>query len=85
MTASYDPATIALMRDVLTKVVAKVPAQHRTSSNQAAIAGRILETAAQGRRSEAALMDEAMAEVKDIFTGPAALKRLHSELAKVFG
>jgi hypothetical protein len=85
MPASYDPATIALMRDVLHKVVAKVPQQHRTSTNQAAIACRILATAAQGRRSEEALTTEALAEVKDIFTGPAGMKRLHQDLSKVFG
>ena len=85
MSASYDPVTVALMRDVLSKVVAKVPEQHRTSANQAAIAGRILATAAQGVRSEEALTSEALAEVKDIFTGPSGLKRLHSELSKVFG
>jgi len=85
MTASYDPATIALMRDVLHKVIAKVPPQHRTSTNQAAVACRILATAAQGARSEEALTQQAMAEVKDMFTGPAAMRKLHQELAKVFG
>ena len=85
MPASYDPVTVALMRDVLSKVVAKVPEQHRTSANQAAIAGRILATAAQGIRSEEGLTTEALAEVKDIFAGPAGMKRLHSDLAKVFG
>ena len=85
MPAVYDPVTVALMRDVLTKVIAKVPSQHRTSVNQAAIAGRILATAAQGIRSEEALTSEALAEVKDIFTGPVGMKRLHSDLSKVFG
>jgi hypothetical protein len=85
MPAVYDPVTVALMRDVLTKVIAKVPEQHRTSANQAAIAGRILATAAQGIRSEEALTSEALAEVKDIFTGPVGMKRLHSDLSKVFG
>lgn len=66
---SYDPETVTLMRDVLSKVVAKVPEQHRTSANQAAIASRILATAAQGRRSEQILMAEALDEVKVIFTG----------------
>jgi hypothetical protein len=83
--ASYDPDTIALMRDVLQKVVAKVPAQHRTSCNQAAIASRILATAAQGLRSEEVLTTEALAEVKEIFTGPAGVKRLHQDLTKFFG
>ena len=85
MPAVYDPVTVALMRDVLTKVIAKVPEQHRTSANQAAIAGRILATAAQGIRSEEALTSEALAEVRDIFTGPGGMKRLHSDLSKVFG
>lgn len=85
MSASYDPVTVALMRDVLSKVVAKVPEQHRTSANQAAIAGRILATAAQGLRSEEALTSEALAEVKEIFTGQVGMKRLHSDLSKVFG
>lgn len=66
---SYDPETVTLMRDVLSKVVAKVPEQHRTSANQAAIASRILATAAQGRRSEQILMAESLDEVKVIFTG----------------
>lgn len=83
--ASYDPETIALMRDVLKKVVAKVPQQHRTSTNQAAIACRILATAAEGRRSEDALTAEALDEVKAIFTGPQSLRRLHEDIAKVFG
>lgn len=83
--ASYDPDTIALMRNVLQKVVAKVPEQHRTSCNQAAIASRILATAAQGRRSEDVLTTAALAEVKEIFTGPAGMKRLHEDLTKVFG
>jgi hypothetical protein len=83
--ASYDPYTIALMRNVLQKVVAKVPEQHRTSCNQAAIASRILATAAQGRRSEDVLTTEALAEVKEIFTGPAGMRRLHEDLTKVFG
>jgi hypothetical protein len=85
MSAAYDPVTVALMRDVLNKVVAKVPEQHRTSANQAAIAGRILATAAQGIRSEEALTSEALAEMKEIFTGPVGMKRLHSGLSKVFG
>jgi hypothetical protein len=85
MSAAFDPVTVALMRDVLNKVVAKVPEQHRTSANQAAIAGRILATAAQGIRSEEALTSEALAEVKEIFTGPVGMKRLHSDLSKVFG
>jgi hypothetical protein len=82
---SYDPDTIALMRDVLAKVVARVPQQHRTSSNQAAIASRILATAAQGLRTEQALTDEALAQVKEIFTGQAGIRRLHEDLSKVFG
>ncbi|QUS38533.1 hypothetical protein RPMA_06565 [Tardiphaga alba] len=85
MTASYDPDTIALMREVLHKVVAKVPPQHRTSTNQAAIACRILATAAQGLRSEEAMTQQALAEVKDIFNGPAGMKQLHQDLSKVFG
>lgn len=85
ISTSYDPETIAVMRDVFHKVVAKVPEQHRTSSNQAAIASRILSTAAKGLRSEEILMTEALAEVKDIFTGPQSLKRLHEDLTKVFG
>ena len=83
--ASYDPETIALMRDVFQKVIAKVPQQHRTSSNQAAIASRILTVAAEGRRSEAVLTQEALAEVKTIFTGPQQLRRLQADLSKVFG
>jgi hypothetical protein len=83
--SSYDPDTIALMRDVLAKVVAKVPQQHRTSTNQAAIATRILATAAQGIRSEQGLTDEALAQVKEIFTGPSGIRRLHEDLSKVFG
>ncbi|MEH2468955.1 hypothetical protein V1281_001789 [Nitrobacteraceae bacterium AZCC 2161] len=82
--ASYDPETIALMRDVFQKVVAKVPEQHRTSSNQAAIASRILAVAAEGRRSEAILTAEALNEVKMIFTGPQSMKRIE-DLMKVFG
>ena len=85
LSSSYDPDTIALMRDVLAKVVAKVPQQHRTSSNQAAIASRILATAAQGLRSETELTEEALAEVKQIFTGPSGIRRLHEDLSKVFG
>jgi hypothetical protein len=84
VTASYDPETIALMRDVFQKVVAKVPEQHRTSSNQAAIASRILAVAAEGRRSEAILTAEALNEVKMIFTGPQSMKRIE-DLMKVFG
>ena len=83
--SSYDPDTIALMRDVLSKVVAKVPEQHRTSANQAAIASRILAAAAQGRRSEQTLMAEALDEVKVIFTGPQSMRRLQEDLTKVFG
>jgi hypothetical protein len=83
--ASYDPETIALMRDVLSRVVAKVPQQHRTSTNQAAIACRILATAAQGRRSEEILMAEALDEVKVMFTGPQSIRRLQEDLTKVFG
>jgi hypothetical protein len=84
VTASYDPETIALMRDVFQKVVAKVPEQHRTSSNQAAIASRILAVAAEGRRSEAILTAEALNEVKMIFTGPQSMRRIE-DLMKVFG
>ena len=47
-------------------VVAKVPTQHRTSSNQAAIASRILAVAAEGRRSEAILTAEADGSEVDI-------------------
>ncbi|MDB5567242.1 MAG: hypothetical protein JWP84_3808 [Tardiphaga sp.] len=83
--ASYDPDTIALMRRVFADVVAKVPIQHRTSSNQAAIASRILAVAAEGRRSEAILTAEALMEVKTIFTGPQQMKRLQEDLSKVFG
>jgi hypothetical protein len=82
--ASYDPETIALMRRVFTDVVAKVPTQHRTSSNQAAIASRILAVAAEGRRSEAILTAEALMEVKQIFAGPQAVRKIE-DLAKVFG
>jgi hypothetical protein len=82
--ASYDPETIALMRRVLSNVVAKVPTQHRTSSNQAAIASRILAVAAEGRRSEAILTAEALMEVKAIFTGPQAVRKIE-DLTKVFG
>jgi hypothetical protein len=85
ISGSYDPEVIAVMRDVLAKVVSKVPQQHRTSSNQAAIASRILSTAAQGRRSEAVLMAEALDEVKAIFTGPQSMRRLQEDLLKVFG
>lgn len=83
--AAYDPDTIALMRNVLEKVVSRVPAQHRTSCNQAAIASRILATAAQGRRSEESLTTEALLEVKELFTGPAGMRRLHEDLSRVFG
>jgi hypothetical protein len=83
--ASYDPETIAVMRDVLSRVVAKVPQQHRTSANQAAIASRILAAAAMGRRSEEILMAEALDEVKVIFTGPQSMRRLQEDLMKVFG
>jgi hypothetical protein len=82
--ASYDPDTIAVMRRVFSDVVAKVPAQHRTSSNQAAIASRILAVAADGRRSEETLMTEALKEVKMIFTGPQAMRKVE-DLMKVFG
>ena len=83
--ASYDPETIARMRQVFDRVVAKVPQQHRTSTNQAAIASRILATAAQGLRSEDVLMSEALDEVKIIFTGPQSMRRLQEDLMKVFG
>lgn len=82
--ASYDPDTIALMRRVFNDVVAKVPTQHRTSSNQAAIASRILAVAAEGRRSEAILTAEALSELKIIFTGPQQMRRLQEDLSKVF-
>lgn len=82
--ASYDPETIAVMRRVFSDVVARVPAQHRTSSNKAAIATRILAVAAEGRRSEAILTAEALKEVKTIFTGPQVMRKVE-DLMKVFG
>lgn len=81
--SSYDPDTIALMCDVFQKVIAKVPERHRTSSNQTAIASRILATAAEGHRSEESMTKEALAEVKQMFAGPQAMKNVE-DLMKAF-
>ncbi len=58
----FDPATIALMQSILKQVVARMPVRHRTSSNQTAIASRILARAAEGHLSHDVLLAAALEE-----------------------
>jgi hypothetical protein len=66
----FDPETIALMQSVLKLAVARLPSQHRGSSNQTAIASRILAAAAEGGRSEGILLAAALDEAKALLRSP---------------
>ncbi len=70
----FDPATIVLMQSILKQVVSRMPVLHRTSSNQTAIASRILATAAEGYKSPNVLLAAAIEEVESIRLASAGSK-----------
>jgi hypothetical protein len=62
----FDREIVALMQSVLKLAVARLPSPHRNSSNQTAIASRILAAGAEGGRSESILLAAALDEVEAI-------------------
>ncbi|MDB5632236.1 MAG: hypothetical protein JWR49_1091 [Tardiphaga sp.] len=62
--ASYDPETIATMKSVLDGAIKTLPTRYRTQTNNVAIASCLLEAAAEGHRSEEALLKIAACEVE---------------------
>ena len=64
--AHFNPELVAIMRAALEDVMARVPAEHATTSIKAQLAEIILKTAAQGETSYDGLIIAATSQIQAI-------------------